>query len=523
MSKPTSHLYLKLLPLLAVTSALYGCAAGPDFKRPSAPTASAYSPQGLPDSTSSTATQSEVQHFSPTQSIDADWWKVFQSPAINSLIERAFKNNPTIESAQAALKQAQENVVAQQGFFYPSVGVSYAASRNKLAGNMGGNSPGLQADGTLIQTYANPAGPVYNGPAYYNFHTSQLSINYVPDLFGLNRRQVESLQAQAEAQEMQLAATYITLASNVVAAALQEASLRAQLVAVKKFIADNQEMLAILQKQFALGFVSQLEVSNQVSLLAQSEQSLPPLQKQLEQTRNLMRALVGNTPDQDVSETFELNQIHLPQNLPLSLPSQIVEQRPDVRAAEAQLHSATALYGVAIANRLPQFSITGTIGGMATNPAWLYEAGGQFFNLSTNVAQTIFDGGTLKAKSRAAQQAVTQAAADYRSTVIAALQNVADTLAAIQADADILRSASNAEQANLSVLEITRQQYQQGFVSYQTLLLAEQNYQLTTLTLAQAQAARLGDTAALYQALGGGWWQKDKSDQPASSAVHAQQ
>lgn len=506
MRKIKSHLLLKSLPFLAVTAMLFGCAAGPDFKRPEAPKATAYSPQGLP-------ALSKVQQFNTTQNIDADWWKVFQSPAINQLVARAFKNNPSIESAQAALKQAQENVVFQQGFFYPSVGVSYAASRNKLAGNMGGNSPGLQADGTLIQTYANPAGPTFNGPAYYNFHTSQLSVNYVPDLFGLNRRQVESVQAQAEAQRMQLEATYITLASNVIAAALQEASLRAQLVAVKKFVAGNQEMLVILQKQFELGFVSQLEVANQTSLLAQSEQSLPPLQKQLDQTRNLIRALAGNTPDQEVNETFELSQIQLPQNLPLSLPSQIIEQRPDVRAAEAQLHSATALYGVAIANRLPQFSITGAIGGMATNPGWMYEAGGQFFNLSTNVAQTIFDGGTLKAKSRAAQQAVVQAGADYRSTVIAALQNVADTLAAIQADAEVFKSAEAAERANFSVLELTRLQYQQGFVSYQALLLAEQNYQLTALTLAQAQAARLGDTAALYQALGGGWWQKDQADQ----------
>jgi len=320
------------------------------------------------------------------------------------------------------------------------------------------------------------------------------------------------LQAQTEAQRMQLAATYITLASNVVAAALQEASLRAQLLAVKKFVGANQEMLTILQKQFELGFVSKLDVANQASLLAQSEQSLPPLQKQLDQTRNLIRALAGNTPDQEVNETFELKDIHLPQNLPLSLPSQIIEQRPDVRAAEAQLHAATALYGVAIANRLPQFSITGAIGGMATNPGWMYEAGGQFFNLSTNVAQTIFDGGTLKAKSRAAQQAVVQAAADYRSTVIAALQNVADTLAAIQSDADLLKSAATAESASAIVLELTRLQYQQGFVSYQALLLAEQNYQLTALTLAQAQVARLGDTAALYQALGGGWWQKENTD-----------
>ena len=507
--------------LSAMSIALLGCAAGPDFKRPVAPIAVGYTPQALPRETitDSGDVQKESQNFNTTQDIRFDWWKMFQSEALNQLIELAFRQNPSLESAQAALRQAQENVIVQQGFFYPTVGVSYSPSRNKLAGNMGGNSPGVQSDGSIIQTFQNPAGPNYdsskpfNGPAYYNFHVAQLSLSYVPDFFGLNRRQVESMQAQAEAQRLQLEATYITLAANVVATALQEASLRAQIDAVKKFIAANQENLEILQKQLELGFVSQIDVSTQAIQLAQAEQALSPLQKQLEQTRNLMRALVGNSPDQELTEQFELSTFQLPQALPLSLPSKIVEQRPDVRAAEEQLHAATAMYGVAIANRLPQFSITGSVGGMAANPGWMFDAGGQFFNVTANVAQTIFDGGSLKAKSRAAQQAVIQAGADYRSTVIAALQNVADTLYAIRADADLFKSSLAAEQASQSVLNLTRKQYELGYVSYQTLLIAEQNYQLAAINLVQAKTARLGDSAALYQALGGGWWNRNPAEQ----------
>ncbi len=503
-----------LLPVSLLV--LSGCAAGPDFHRPAAPSSSSYSPQPLIRQTPSADT-SQAQTFLISGDIPHDWWTLFQSTRLNSLIERAIKANPSIEAAQASLRQAQENVVAQQGFFYPTVGVSYSPMRNKLAGNNGGSSPGIQGNGTLIQTYANPAGPKYNGPAYYNFHVAQLTVGYVPDVFGLQRRQVESAQAQFEVQQMQLQATYLTLAANVVAAAFQEASIRAQLAAVERVVAINRENLDIVRKQLALGELAEIDVAAQEALLAQTEQALPPLRKQLEQTRDLIRALAGNTPDQDVAETFELADLHLPEALPLSLPSQLVEQRPDVRAAEAQLHAASAQYGVAIANRLPQFSIMASMGGMASSPDWMFRAGGGFFSVIGNVAQTIFDGGTLKAQSKAAEQALRQSAALYRGTVISALQDVADTLHSIASDADALKAAAAADQASHKVLGLTRRQYQLGYVSYQNLLLAEQNYQLTSISLIQAQTARLGDSAALYQALGGGWW--NRADSPPGTPV----
>jgi NodT family efflux transporter outer membrane factor (OMF) lipoprotein len=488
---------------LLVLAALTGCAVGPDFKRPSASTANGYAPTGLISEATASAPVlvGESQRFNPTADIPFDWWTLFQSPQINSLIQRAFKANPNIESAQAALRQAQQNVVAQQGFFYPTVGASYSPSRNKLAGNMSSADPGLQGNGNII------ASPPPN-PTYYNFHVAQLTVGYAPDVFGLNRRQAESAEAQMNAQKLQLEATYITLASNVVAAALQEASTRAQLAATERIVAINKETLAILRDQFRLGYVSGLEVAAQEASLAQAEQSLAPLQKQLEQTRDLIRVLAGNLPNEEVEEKFELSSLHLPQELPLSLPSKIVEQRPDVRAAEEQLHFASAQAGVAVANRLPQFAITGAIGGMADTQGWMFRTGGGFFNLAASVSQTIFDGGTLRAKSRAAEQALIQAGAQYRSTVMTALQNVADTLYTIQSDANALKAAATAAQAVQTTLDLTRKQYQLGYVSYQTQLAAEQNNLQAVINLAQAQTNRLGDTAALYQALGGGWWNR---------------
>ena len=500
---------------MATLILLSGCAVGPDFKRPAPPASKAYSPEKkLGNVTASSQVRDgNAQRFDPKASIPFDWWTLFGSKALDSLIERAFRANPEIDSAQAALRQAQENTVAQEGFFLPTLGISYSPSRNKLAGNMGGNSPGVQGNGSVIQTYSNPAGPApYNAPVYYNFHVAQLTVGYVPDVFGLNRRMVESAKAQENLQKFQLEATYITLASNVVAAAFAEASLRAQIDAMQKMVQINRELLDLSRKQMELGEISGVEVSSQESALASMEQALIPLQNRLEQTRDLIRALAGNAPDEDVVEKFRLEDLRLPETLPISLPSRIVEQRPDVRAAEEALHDASAQAGVAVANTLPQFAVTGAIGGMAATPGWMFKAGGGFFDLTANVAYTLFDGGTLRAKSRAAQQALLQAGAQYRSTVIAALQNVADTLHALQSDAETLRAAADGELAARNAFDLVKKQYETGAVGYMATLQAEQNLKLAEIALVQAQVGRLGDTAALYQALGGGWWNREQKN-----------
>ncbi len=333
-------------------------------------------------------------------------------------------------------------------------------------------------------------------------------MGFVPDVFGSNRRQVESLAAQSEAQRFALEATYITLASNVAAAAIQEASLRAQIRATREIIDADEKSLRILRDQFKLGYAMRIDVAAQETALAQARATLPPLQLQFEQGRDLIRALVGNLPNEDVPETFELDALRLPPEIPVSLPAKIIEQRPDVRAAQAQLHSASAQVGVAIAAMLPQFPITGSYGGNADQFAWMFRSGGPFWNLVGDVTQPLFEGGTLLHRKRAAQQALKQAAAQYQSTVLTAYQNVADSLHASLSDADALVADVDAETAAKLTYDLTRQQMDLGYVNYLTLLNAQTTYDQALLTRVQAQAARYGDTVALFQALGGGWWNR---------------
>jgi NodT family efflux transporter outer membrane factor (OMF) lipoprotein len=495
---------------IAISAAvvLGGCSVGPNFKRPESPPGAGFSPKPLRDPTASlSAVAGDAQRFVSGQDIPFDWWKAFQCPELDRLVDKALRANPTIDSAKAALRQAQELVSAQRGYYFPAVGVDYNVERQQLAGNLGGNSPGIQGNGSTIQTYQNPGGPApFNGPVTYTFHTAQLSVGYTLDVFGHNRRQVESLAAQAAVQGFELDAAYITLASSVVGAAIQEASTRAQIEATEKIIDANTQSLEALRNQRKEGYVSDLDVAAVEAALAQVQATLPPLQKQLEQTRDLIRALVGNLPNQDVEETFRLSSLHLPEDLPLSLPSTIIKQRPDVRAAEEQMRSANAQIGVAIANRLPQFTLSAAYGGAASQITQIFETGGPFWNLIGDFSQSLFDGFTLLHMQRAAKQGFIQAAAQYRSTVIGAFQNVADTLHALEFDGDTLKAAVRAERTAKHSLDLITNQFQVGYVNYLALLNAEETYEQALINLTQAQANRYADTAALFQALGGGWW-----------------
>ncbi len=499
---------------LALSSVLSGCAVGPDFLRPSPPASKGFSPSPLPEVTvSAPPLGGEEQRFVASQEIKADWWTLFQSPQLNALIEKAFAANPTIEAAQASLRAAQANVSAQRGFFFPTVQAGYSPSRTKLAGNLGGNSPGIQGDGSEIKTFqgtpASQGGAApYSGPVIYNFHTAQMTVGYVPDVFGINRRLVESLESQAKIQHFQLEAAYITLATNVVAAAIQEALLRQQITTTQEIIAANTQWVDLLARQFNAGSASRLDLALQESVLAQSKQLLPPLQKQYEQNRNLLRVLVGGVQDVELPETFELASLKLPQELPLSLPSQIVDQRPDVRAAEEQWHSTTAQLGVAMANRLPQFAIDASWGGAASHFSQMFWNSGVLFNLAANMTQSVFDGGTLKYRQRAMEEGVRQMAAQYQSTVIAAFQNVADALYAVHSDAQAFSAAADVERTTKISMELMRKQHTRGYIDRLALIGAEQNYRQASMNLAQAHAMRLGDTATLFQSLGGGWWTK---------------
>jgi NodT family efflux transporter outer membrane factor (OMF) lipoprotein len=483
---------------------LAACAVGPNFHNPTAPAGAGYTTAALPKGTASAnIVGGEAQRFVFGQDVPFKWWEAFGSPALDALVEQAMKANPTIPAAQAALRQAQEIVYAQRGYFFPSVAADYAFERQQISGNVASSAAiGLQGNGQNVV----PSGPVQ--PLIYNYHTAQLTVGFTPDVFGANRRRVESLQAQAQMQRFELEATYVTLASNVVAAAIQEASIRAQIAATQEIIDYNRKSLDILLDKYRQGYAMRIDVAAQEAQLAQARALLPPLEKQLEQTRDLLRVLAGKLPNQELAQRFDLASLRLPQDLPLSLPSKIIEQRPDVRAAEEQLRSANAQVGVAISAMLPQFSITGAVGGGATEFGWMFANGGPFWNLIAGVSQPIFAGGTLLHTKRAASQALVEAAAQYQETVLGAYQNVADTLHAIVSDADELAEAVAAERAAKVTLGLTQEQMRDGFVDYLSDLAAEIAYQQALLTLVQAQSTRFGDTAALYQALGGGWWNR---------------
>lgn len=484
--KPLKPAYACVLASVLAVIGCSGCAVGPDFHRPSPPAVERYTREPLSATSKTSGVAGAAQHFDSGAKIELQWWTVFASPALNDLVDRAFKHNPNIESAQAALRQAQENTAAQRGFYFPTLQANYSPSRQK------------NAVGTISPTLT-------SGEPLYTLHTAQLSISYAPDVFGLNRRTVESLAAQAETQQYQLEAAYLTLASNVVAAAIQQSALRAQIRASEEIIRSAAKSLGSLRRQAELGYASGLDVAAQETALAQAQQALPPLNKQLEQTRDLLALLTGSFPAQGGMENIELDALHLPQTLPLSLPSTLVEQRPDVRAAEAQMHAASAQVGIAVANRLPQISISALYGGSATQFSRMFTDDNKFWGVTGNIAQTVFDFGTLLHRNRAANAALEQATAQYRSVVLTAFQNVADTLYALDADAKALSAAVAAETAAKKTRDLTQRQLELGFVNALALLNAQQAYQQTLIARIQAEAMRYTDTAALFQALGGGW------------------
>jgi NodT family efflux transporter outer membrane factor (OMF) lipoprotein len=482
---------LRLVHIIASSLLMFatGCAVGPNFKKPAPPNLTGYTPAPI-STTSSTAnvTGGEAQQLVDGRDIPGEWWTLFHSQPLNDLIERSLKANPDLKAAQAALIVARENVLAQRGAYYPSVTGGFSATRAKSSSNVS---------------------PVTNTNALnYSFYTPEVSVSFVPDVFGLNRRTVESLQAQDQQARFALAATHITLSANVAGGAIQEASLRAQIEATRELITINTDELEILRHQFAKGYVSRLDVAAQESQLAQVVATLPLLLKQLAQQRDLLAVLSGGFPNQDPPEKFELSSLQLPRELPLSLPSQLVEQRPDVRQAEENLHSASAQVGIAIANRLPNFALTADAGSMAVVLGHLFSAETGFWDVGASVAQPIFDGGTLLHRERAAKAAYTQAWEQYRSTVLTAFQNVADTLNALQQDADALKAAAAAKDAAAVTLDLSKKQYQSGYANYLALLSAEQAYQQAVINLVQAQANRYADSAALLQAVGGGWWNR---------------
>ncbi len=485
----TTQTIPQILAIMLGSMLISGCAVGPDFHPANAPNLSKYIRKDFKQTSSAPVASGAAQQLVRGMDVSAQWWHAFGSPQINQLVDAAFKHNPSVESAQAALRQARESSNAQRGSYFPTVQASYSPSRQR------------NAVGTISPTLT-------SGDPVYTLHTAQLSISYVPDVFGLNRRTMESLVAQEESQHFQLEATYLTLATNVVNNAIQLALLEAQIGANEDIISTAEKTLDLLHGQAQLGFSSGLDVAAQESALAQTRLALPPLRKQYEQTQDILAVLTGEFPEQSPAVNITLDNLTLPQELPLSLPSALVAQRPDVRASEALVHAASAQVGIAIANRLPQFSLSVNYGGTSTALSHMFSAGNRFWGLAGGMTQAVFDFGTLKHKQGAAEALLDQASAQYRSVVLTAFQNVADTLYALDADAQALKEAADAEAAAKKTVDLTRKQFEIGAVNIMPLLAAKQTYQQTKIVRLQNQAARYIDTTALFQALGGGWWNR---------------
>ncbi|MBN9288900.1 MAG: RND transporter [Gammaproteobacteria bacterium 39-13] len=482
----------KKICCVAIYATLQGCAVGPDFKSPPAPNTPIYTESPQPEQTvSAPVNGGKTQYLIAGEDIPELWWTLFHCEALNALIVQGIANSPNLKSAQAALKQAQENYRAQAGtYLYPTVDLQGFAERQKFSG---------AAFGT----------PDSTSSSIFNLFNTQVNVSYTLDVFGKNRRDLEALCAQVDYQRYQLEATYLALTANISTTAITEASLEAQKNATIEIIQLEQNLLNIVQKQFELGGASRSDVLSQESQLAQAKASLPPIEKSLAQTRHSLAILIGCLPSESDIPTFSLDALNLPEDLPISLPSRLVRQRPDIRASEALLHQASAQIGVATANLLPQFTINGTYGWEALKLSDLFKPSTNIWTIIGQITQPLFHGGALLAQRRAAIAAYEQALAQYRQTVLEAFQNVADALRAVEMDAKTLKAQAEAESTAKNLLIITQEQYQLGAVNYLSLLNAQNQYQQALIKRIQAQAARYTDTAALFQAIGGGWWNQD--------------
>jgi NodT family efflux transporter outer membrane factor (OMF) lipoprotein len=477
--------------LLAGTLAMAvsGCAVGPNFSPAPAPDVDGYLPGKLASpGHRPSGPRVPGQHFVTGTDVSARWWAAFRSQPLNDLIKQSVDHNPNLQAAESAIKVAYYNALAQRGLWFPQV-IGNSTSSEILVANPG-QVPPIPTEGPQSQ---------------FSLVTHQLTVLYVPDIWGANMRAVENLDALTEQQMFQLEAAYLALTSNVVTAAIQEASLRGQIAATQRIIAIERRLLGILKRQYDAGQASKADVLAQEAALAQAEQLLPPLEKQLALQRDLLTALAGQYAADEIVQKFDLAHLRLPANLPISLPGKLVDQRPDVRAAEASMHSTSALVGVSIAARLPNIVLSANGGSTAFNWAQSFVPGTGFYTLAASATAPIFDGFTLHNKQKAAEAALEQAEALYRSTVITAFQNVADALRALQSDARAMQAAVHAEETAKASLDVVEKQLNEGQVNQLAVLNAQQTYLMASVVRVQTEANRLADTAALFMALGGGW------------------
>jgi NodT family efflux transporter outer membrane factor (OMF) lipoprotein len=484
-----------ILFMTLAAAALCGCAVGPDFKTPAAPPTDHYLAGAPVAQTAGAATQiGQAQTLVVDQDIPAQWWDLFHSEPLDALVRTALHDSPTIEAAAAALRAAQEGYVAQRGALFPQVSAQFEVQREAEPGA----AYGLPELGTST----------------FTLFDAGVNVTYNFDVFGATRRQLEAAGAQSEYQRWELEAARLALAGNVVTTAITAAALNDQIAATNDILDTERDQLRIIVRQRDAGAAAQVDVLTQQAQVSQLEATLPGLQKSLAQAGHRLAVLSGQTPDHADTAGLTLTALTLPTQLPVSLPAKLVRQRPDVRASESQLHQASAQAGVATANMYPQLNLSGAIASETTSISDLFNAGTAAWNVGGTLLQPLFQGGALRAKRRQAFAELDEATAQYRGTVLSALQDVADTLRALESDALALRADVQAEAAAHDSLEITRRQFQAGGTSYVNLLIAQRQYAQARLTRIQGQMARLTDTAALLQSLGGGWWNRDKAGSP---------
>jgi NodT family efflux transporter outer membrane factor (OMF) lipoprotein len=484
---------LKPRPAIAGTIAvlmLAGCAVGPEFHAPAPPATTHYTPGAQPDvTTDAPVSAGAAQTFVTDRDIPADWWSLFQSEPLDGLVRQALRDNPTLEGARAALRAARNTYTAERGALLLP-----------------------QADGVLSATRERVPGAAFGDPAIpasvFTLYDASVSVSYRLDLFGGSRRQLEALRAQSDYQRWELEATNLTLTGNVVTTAFDAASLKDQLAAVNDVVNSETEVYKVVQRQFEAGAASKADVLSQQAQLAQEKAIVPGLEKALAQAQHRLAVLAGRTPDDSSIPQFALEHFSLPTDLPVSVPAKLVRQRPDVQAAEALLHQATANVGVATAALYPQLNLTGAIGTEALTSGGLFGVGTETWSLGAALMQPLFHGGELRYKRRAALDSLDQADATYRQTVLSALEDVADTLRALEADARTLQAQVEAERAASDAFGIAKMQFNAGGISYVTVLNTERLFFEARQNRVQAQAARYADSAALFQALGGGWWNR---------------
>lgn len=481
-------------------AALTGCTVGPRYRPPAPPTLTTYTPGAQPTSTTSApGNAGGTQRLNSGADVPAQWWTLFQSPQLDRMVREALDHNRTLTVAMARLKQAEEEAKARTGATkYPTVSGNASVQGEQVNLSGFGISEALSS-------------PIQNPPPFALLNGS-VAVTYALDFFGINRRLIEGLNAQVAYQSWQLRGARLMLAGNVVSSAIQQAKLRSQIEVTRRLLSLQEQTLHITEQRYQAGGVAEYDVRSQRLALAQMRASLPPLEEQLDIVNHQLAELMGKAPVEARVEEITLDSLHLPTDLPVSLPSSLVRQRPDICAAEALLHQASATVGVATANLYPQIVLSASGGGVGTS----FSNGGPVWNVGASFAKPIFSGGSLRAEKRKAIAAYEEAGSAYQQTVLHAFREVADTLRIIEHDAQALEERSDAAAQAVNAYQIASKRYAAGGIGQLSLLDVQRQQLQTALDRITYQAARYSDSATLFQALGGGWWNQKQSGGPKS-------